>query len=211
MTRLTVWLIAWYHTIRHQIHSLWYPAIQIPARFVERPTRIIPPYLRVKVWECTKCESVKMQSSAFEPCRHPDCWFRFCFTPEWRWSKKPCFACSAEGNYIPPPTTIYMASRGAPINPAFEPDCPECANGVAHEKCRTGWKAHLEANGVKELKLADLAKSSLVWTSPCDTCGGNCGQCGSSHCGICGVKPRDGECDQIKHLAYQIHIRRVET
>lgn len=43
------------------------------------------------------------------------------------------------------------------------------------------------------------------WVSPCDGCGGNCGQCASSHCGICGVKPRDGECDQVKHMAYKIH------
>lgn len=24
-----------------------------------------------------------------------------------------------------------------------EPDCPECANGVHHEKCRSGWRDEL--------------------------------------------------------------------
>ncbi len=68
-----------------------------------------------------------------------------------------------------------------------EPDCPECANGVNHTDCRTGWRESLQAG----------------WVPPCKTCGGNCGQCSESHCGICGVKPRDGECDETKHLLYE--------
>lgn len=86
---------------------------------------------------------------------------------------------------------------GETINPLPESDCPECSNGVVHENCRSGWRAVLYAAA-----LGDLDKLPK-WTSPCDTCGGNCGQCGSSHCGICGVKPRDGVCDLRKHAAYE--------
>lgn len=35
------------------------------------------------------------------------------------------------------------ASTGTPINPATEPDCPECANGLPHETCRDGWREAL--------------------------------------------------------------------
>lgn len=32
-----------------------------------------------------------------------------------------------------------------------EPDCPECANGVPHEECRTGWRATRAAAQMKDL------------------------------------------------------------
>lgn len=33
-----------------------------------------------------------------------------------------------------------IAIEEGALDPKTEPDCPECANGVPHEKCRVGWK-----------------------------------------------------------------------
>lgn len=88
---------------------------------------------------------------------------------------------------------------GTPINPLNESDCPECANGQAHEDCRSGWRHQLyEANGVDFENLPQ-------WATPCPTqkCGGNCGACNSDHCGICGVSPKKGSCDLSRHAAFE--------
>lgn len=31
-----------------------------------------------------------------------------------------------------------------------EPDCPECANGLPHEDCRTGWRQSLLQNWIEQ-------------------------------------------------------------
>lgn len=172
---------------------------------------------------------------------------------------------------------LKLMPAATPIDWRKECDCPECANGVEHEVCRSGWqavlrgykevleaqkaahekleadKALLRENGIdpidhgpvmdamdldgypdvfagelreakKKIRLTkerDAARHELSaanstindmidyvrarlfgWVPPCTVCGGNCGQCAESHCAICGVKPRDGECDQKKHAIY---------
>jgi len=102
---------------------------------------------------------------------------------------------------LPAPPETFPKAPGTFINPLGESDCPECANGVVHEKCRSGWREVLYVNALGNLNELP------PWKSPCDTCGGNCGQCASSHCGICGVKPRDGECDLKQHAAFELRNR----
>lgn len=93
---------------------------------------------------------------------------------------------------------------GTPIDPDEANDCPECDNTGPHDSpCRSGWKDVLRES-VRRYAVAKFG-SMPAWKPPCDTCGGNCGQCGESHCGICGVKPRDGKCDLVQHEAYKLH------
>lgn len=100
-----------------------------------------------------------------------------------------------------PPRRVQL---GTPIDPDKANDCPECDNTGPHpEPCRSGWKDHLREN-VRRYAVAKFG-SMPAWKSPCSTCGGNCGQCAESHCGICGVKPRDGKCDIVQHEAYKLH------
>lgn len=52
-----------------------------------------------------------------------------------------------------------------------------------------------------------FGKSEVLpeWKSPCprQLCSGNCGSCGFDHCGVCGVRQRDGTCDPAKHAAFE--------
>jgi hypothetical protein len=100
--------------------------------------------------------------------------------------------------------TAWMLKNTKPLDPDAANDCPECDNTGPHpEPCRSGWKDVLREN-VRKYAVAKFG-SMPAWKKPCDTCGSNCGQCASSHCGICGVLPRDGECDLVQHEAYKLY------
>lgn len=204
------WLIGLWARLHYGggLFVIWHIPERHPNRFNKKNT----PWNSIQqIQECTKCESRWIWDGVF--------------APTWVWSKAPCFDCvceakaqgfdsprkalgrvtvSVKGEVITAEAIPIPKQRqlGVPILPSGEPDCPECSNGMTHDQCRTGWKAVLQAN--LEAKAAD--GSLPKWRPPCNTCGSNCGQCGSSHCGICGVKagyPHLGQCDQAMHAAYE--------
>lgn len=64
-------------------------------------------------------------------------------------------------------------------------------------------KEHLREN-VRDYAVAKYG-AMPAWKPPCDTCGSNCGQCGSSHCARCGAKAKDGTpCDLVQHEAWKL-------
>lgn len=107
----------------------------------------------------------------------------------------------AEAGFPPPKWNAVSLQFALPIDPDPADDCPECDNGMDHEKCRDGWRDQLRAN-VRDYAIAKFG-SMPAWKCPCDTCGGNCGQCGTSHCARCGAKG-DQKCDLVQHEAWKL-------
>lgn len=149
------------------------------------------------------------------------------FAPKWLWSKKPCVWCSTEAmrqGFHPPPKPLYTLTSARLV---IDPDVP----GIVEEKAVRSLmtpeltqtlhhalltlKFTLEqvrdvvsTEGFQKAAWLELQKRGLVpmWKPPCSTCGGNCGQCGSSHCSICGQKnqfPHMKTCDPLMHAAYE--------
>lgn len=199
------WLIGLWARLHYGggLFVIWHIPERHPNRFNKKNT----PWNSIQqIQECTKCESRWIWDGVF--------------APTWVWSKAPCFDCvceakaqgfdsprkalgrvtvSVKGEVITAEAIPIPKQRqlGVPILPSGEPDCPECSNGMTHDQCRTGWKAVLQDN----LKAKAADGSLPKWRPPCNTCGSNCGQCGSSHCAICGMKHTP--CDQMMHAAYE--------
>lgn len=99
------------------------------------------------------------------------------------------------------PTHALQSMEQSLSDPDKEPDCPECANGVAHDICRSGWKDLLRER-VREFAVLRYGKMSK-WRSPDITCSGSCGYSLSDHCMVCGHCP-SVHCDLVKHEAKRL-------
>lgn len=188
-----------FERIRLLYHYFRWPIPETQPRFFEKVSKDFHPFLDFRRWECKMCESVKTKTMHSGQCRCPSCWHREGVQTVWAWSKFPCLSCKREGKFI----TLRKDDHS---------DCLGCQPEEHEPIPRTppfylnGGQGRGTAGPGGVWDFNKKVKHALPWKSPCDTCGGNCGQCASSHCGICGVKPRDGACDAIIHEAHRIHM-----
>lgn len=174
-----------------------------------------PAHTLQQIRECRKCESRWVW----------DGWVG----PKWEWSKRPCFDCVCEaraqgfGTPTKPSTAVAVVrlvidpEAGGLVEPKHVQSLmtPELNGDLVPELL----EAQFDREAIKKLIGEDgksfdrheyrkLLTKGVVpkWRPPCGTCGGNCGQCGSSHCSICGQKsqfPHLKVCDPILHAAYE--------
>lgn len=194
LARLAAWWFKDTYDLIGYKTQIWPIYKSRPVRMFESPDNGDVPraWTGFLSWTCRRCESIWNWDGHF--------------APRWYWSKKPCLDCvceaKAQGHTPPKKEPKVTVSIGTPINPANEPDCPECANGMPHEQCRDGWKEVLRHNLKSHVADGSLPK----WRPPCSTCASNCGQCASGHCGICGAKSNFSEAlvhDPVMHAAYE--------
>ena len=145
-------------------------------------------------WECTKCETTKTWDLSAP-------WFTI-FNPHWRMSKNPCRQCVFDSNYE---KVGRPEEQDAKIGEMIR---DQMGRPLRRQKVflalRPGWVAPEESlyPEIEQTFTLGRDRPPPKWVPPCDVCGGNCGQCAESHCGICGVKPVNGPCDQQKHESY---------